>query len=466
LTLVERFFMRGDSGISEPTDAGLLRAVRRWDLVAVAINGIIGAGIFGIPSETFKAIGVYSLAAFGACAIVVGLIVLCFAEVGSRFEGTGGPYLYAREAFGSWVGFEVGWLIWIARLTAFAANLNLLVEYSSLFWPAARSGLIRIAIITIVTTALTAVNVAGVRDAARASNVFTIGKLIPLAVFIAVGLFFLNPSQLSPGAAPSFGQFSGAVLLAVYAFTGFEMAVIPAGEVKDPRRNMPMAILTALGVVTFFYLLIQVVCIGTLPGLAASTRPLADAASQFIGQSGAAFITLGALISIVGNLNVLVLAASRLPFAMGERGELPRAFAGTHSRYRTPFISIAVTTSVMLGITLSGTFVYAATISVIARLLAYGATSAALIAFRVRSRGGVASGSDAVNRAPEALFNLPAAIPIAVASLLLIGVLLANSETANVRDAAIAAVGGLIVHLLYRLWNLYRRGHGLTERSP
>src|SRR5216117_3522429 len=163
---------------------GLVRGIRKWDLVAVAINGIIGAGIFGLPAKVYALIGTYSLIAFVACAIVVTLIILCFAEVGSRFDETGGPYLYAREAFGSTIGFEVGWLSWLARLSAFAANCNLMVSYLGFFWPAATTPILRAIIISLVVISLAAINFFGVRQAAIASDFFTIGKLIPLFIFI------------------------------------------------------------------------------------------------------------------------------------------------------------------------------------------------------------------------------------------------------------------------------------------
>ncbi|HEY7545796.1 MAG TPA: amino acid permease, partial [Blastocatellia bacterium] len=357
--------------INQMTGEGLVRGIRRWDLVAMSINGIIGAGIFGLPSKVFKETGAYSLIAFAACALVVSLIVLCFAEVGSRTSETGGPYLYAREAFGPAVGFEVGWLMWIARLTAFAANCNLFVTYLSFFVPQASEPVWRAVIIIIVVLTLTTINVIGVRDAAIASNVFTIGKLLPIIIFIVIGIFFINPENFSFDAPPGYQTFSSSVLALIYAFTGFEMAVIPAGEVQDPRRNLPVAILTAMAVVAFVYILIQAVCIGTLPGLALSERPLADAFGSFAGAAGASTISAGALISITGNLIVLILAASRLPFAMAERRELPSILASTHKRFRTPYVAIIATAGVMLALTLASGFVYALTISAIARLLAY-----------------------------------------------------------------------------------------------
>jgi amino acid transporter len=406
--------------------------------VAVAINGIIGAGIFGLPSKVFKETGAYSLIAFVACALVVTLIVLCFAEVGSRTSETGGPYLYAREAFGPAVGFEVGWLMWIARLTAFAANCNLLVTYLSFFLPAASQPLWRAIIIIAVVVTLTIVNVIGVRDAAIASNVFTIGKLLPIILFIGIGIFFINPANFSFDSPPQYGAFSSSVLSLIYAFTGFEMAVIPAGEVRDPRRNLPMAILTAMAIVALVYILIQIVCIGTLPELATSERPLSDAFGSFSGAKGAAIISAGALISITGNLIVLILAASRLPFAMAERGELPRALAATHKRFRTPAVAILATASVMLALTLSSGFVYALTISAIARLLAYSATCAALPALRAKKD------------APEAMFKAPAGVAASVLSLVLAIWLLSNTSWQEARDSAIAAAAGLAIYLAYR----------------
>ncbi len=405
----------------------------------MAINAIIGAGIFGLPSKVYGLIGAYSLVAFVVCALVVALIILCFAEVGSRFGETGGPYLYAREAFGTVVGFEVGWLVWLARLTAFAANCNLLVGYLSYFWPAANAGPWRAVVIITVVISLTIINIVGVRGAAITGDVFTVGKLIPMIFFVATGLFFINPQSYSFAAKPSYGAFSTSVLLLVYAFTGFEMATIPAGEIRDPRRNLPMAILIALGVVALLYILIQLVCNGTLPDLAGSERPLADASSRFLGTAGASIISAGALVSIVGNLNVLLLSGSRLPFAMAERRQLPILLSATHRRYRTPYISIALTAAVMLVLTLSGTFSYALTISTIARLVAYAATCAALPVMRRKPD------------APSALFRAPGGVFVSITALALAAWLLLNSTGREARDAGIAAALGLLICFAYRL---------------
>jgi APA family basic amino acid/polyamine antiporter len=426
---------------ADTTAIGLVRGIRRWDLVAIAINGIIGAGIFGLPSKVFALIGSYSLIAFVVCAGVVTLFILCFAEVGSRFDETGGPYLYAREAFGPTVAFEIGWLIWLARVTAFAANCNLLVAYLGYFLPAATNPFWRAAIIIIVVAVLATINLLGIRQAAIVSNIFTIGKIIPIMIFIAVGLFFLNSQSFALGARPSTGAFSQSVLLLIYAFTGFEMAAIPAGEVKDPKKNLPHALLIAIGVVAFLYILVQVVCVGTFPELAQSQKPLADAGMRFMGSAGAAIISAGAIISITGNLNILVLSGSRVPYAMAEQRQLPSFIGLVHRRFATPYVAILITAAVMLLLTLKSSFVAALTISAIARLVTYGATCLSLPVFRRRSD------------APPAAFRLHYGTVIAILALLLAAWLLANSTLKEAKVAAIAAGVGLVIYFVFRSYS-------------
>jgi APA family basic amino acid/polyamine antiporter len=436
--------------VQKRSDEGLVRGIGRWDLVAIAINGIIGAGIFGLPAKVYALIGTYSLIAFVACALVVALIIVCFAEVGSRFNDTGGPYLYAREAFNPAVAFEVGWLIWLARVTAFAANCNLLINYLSYFWLSANTSAWRIVIIVLVVTALAAINLLGIKQAAIVSNVFTVGKLVPILIFIVAGLFFLQPAAYEFGPAPSTGAFSQSVLLLVYAFTGFEMATIPAGEVKDPQKNLPRALLIAISVVAVLYIMIQIVCVGTLPELATSTKPLADAGSRFLGTAGGAIISAGAVISITGNLNILLLSGSRVPFAMAEQKQLPAVVGDIHSRFSTPYVSILITAGLMLFLTLQSSFLTALTISTIARLVTYAATCLALPVFRYRKD------------APPAAFRLTAGTAAAVLALVLIGWLLMNATLAEAKASAIAAAIGLAIYLGY---HFYRRSAEKAQRG-
>ena len=263
----------------------LVRGIRKWDFVALVLNSIVGAGIFGLPSRAYALAGVHSLLAYVVCAVPVFLIILCFAEVSSRFKDTGGPYLYARATFGPLVGFEIGWLSWIVRLTAFAALCNLFVDYLGYFLPTFGSGLGRAVVMTVVVSFLTGANLAGVRLASLVGNIFTVGKLVPLVLLVVVGFFFINPESYS-AAPPSYRAFSASVLLLVFAFTGFEMAVIPAGEARDPQRHLPFALLTGTAIVVVLYVSIQAVCIGTLPELASSQRPLADVGGRLFGMAG------------------------------------------------------------------------------------------------------------------------------------------------------------------------------------
>ncbi len=419
----------------------LVRGISRWDLTAIAINTIIGAGIFGLPAKVTALIGSWSLLAFVMCALIIGLIVVCFAEVSSRFSSTGGMYLYAKEGFGSVVGFEVGWLYWIVRVTTFAANCNLLLAYLSFFYPEAKDGATRIVLITLIVAFLTMVNFIGVKQSIIMTNIFTVGKIVPLIIFATVGLFFISPANFNFSITPDYTAFSSATLLLIYAFVGFEATVIPAGESKNPKKDMPFALLLALGVVAVLFILIQVVAIGTLPELAKSEKPLADSAVVFLGAFGATFITIGAIISIFGNLNGGFLATTRIPFAMSEQKELPEFIGKTHQTFKTPFVSILITAIVILIWTIQSTFFSAVAIATITRLMVYATTCAALPVFRFREN------------APKAEFTAPFGIIAAVLSLGLIVWLLTQVDFTKEGLPILIAIGiGLILYFSYRLF--------------
>lgn len=416
----------------------LVRGISRWDLTAIAINTIIGTGIFILPARVFGLIGNYSLLAFVACAIIIGFIILCFAEVSSRFEKTGGMYLYAKEAFGSVVGFEVGWLYWIVRVTTFATNCNALLLYLAFFYPQAGEGFLKYLIVGSVVLIITVFNILGVRESVMLTNFFTVGKIVPLLVFAAVGIFFIEPANFSFGAPPEQGKFFDAILILIYAFAGFEASVIPAGETKDPQKNVPFALISALIFCTILFIIIQIVAIGTLPGLAESKTPLADSAGQFLGYFGLVFIMIGALVSVLGNLNGGFLATSRIPFAMAEQKELPQILAKTHAKFKTPHISILLTSVVILIFTLQTSFYSALTIATITRLLVYATTCAALPVFRKKQN------------VPEAKFVAPFGIVASILSLLLIVWLLTRVDYAKEGLAIIIlAAVGFVIYFVY-----------------
>lgn len=419
----------------------LVRGLGRFDFTAIVVNTVIGAGIFGLPSKVYAQIGSYSLFAFVACALIVGLIVLCYAEVASRFSATGGPYLYAREAFGPAVGFEVGWLYWIVRVATFAANCNLMVTYLGFLVPSANEPIMRIVFATLIVGVITAVNIVGVRESALMTNIFTVGKLLPLLLFALVGLFFIDPANFTFAAAPEYGQFSSAVLLLIYAFVGFEASVVLSGETRQPERTIPFGLIVGLAIVAVFYIVIQIVSIGTLPSLATSERPIADAATVFLGAGGATLITMGALISIFGNLNVGVLSSTRMLFAMSEQRDLPGVFATTHHKFKTPIVAIVVTAVVILILTIQSSFLTAVAIATITRLLVYATTCLALPIFRWRKG------------LPQAPFSAPLGIVAAALSIALIIWLLTRVDFGREGIAiAVAAVVGLIIFAISRFF--------------
>jgi amino acid transporter len=432
-------------------DEKLVRGIGRWDFTAIVINTIIGAGIFGLPSKAAALIGSHSIYAFAFCGIIVSLIVLCYAEVSSRFDSTGGPYLYAHTTFGEITGFEVGWLYWIVRVVTFAANCNLFVTYLGFFIPSASETVVRMVIVGIVVVLLTVVNLVGVRQSALATNIFTVGKIVPLLVFAVVGVFFIDPGNFNFAVAPTYSDFSSAVLLLFYAFVGFEAAVVLGGEVKEPQRNIPFGLFAALGIVAFIYMSVQIVSIGTFPGIATSERPIADASALFMGPVGAGLITVGALLSIIGNLNVGLLASTRMLYSMADNRQLPQFIARTHPRSKTPYVSIILTGIVIFVLTVASSFLVAVAIATITRLIVYATTCLALPLLRRR------------DNIPPAQFKPALGVPAAIISIILTIWLLTNVDFAKegVAILIMAAVG----IMLYGAGRLLNRNGKTDENS-
>jgi APA family basic amino acid/polyamine antiporter len=361
---------------------GLVRAIGRWTLAGLVLNATIGSGIFGLPSVVSGYVGRAGPWAYLLAAAGVGVIMACFAEVGSRFREAGGPYLYAREAFGRFAGIQVAWVAWLVRLTAAAANANLFVIYLAEFWPAASQRLPRLLVLTVLVGFLAAVNYRGVKSGARVSNFFIVAKLVPLVLFALLGLIFFRAGAPTSPASMGSGAWLDAVLVLVFAYGGFEAALFPMGEAKDPRRDVPFALFTGLAVMTVLYTLIQ---IGVQAGLTTpqtTDRPLATAAAAIVGTWGAAFMTFGALISVYGYLGSMMLNAPRLTFALAERADFPRFFGRVHARYRTPHVSIVLFAAMVWGLAVAGTFRWNVMLSAVARLFTYAPTCVAVFALR------------------------------------------------------------------------------------
>lgn len=367
----------------------LIRAIGRWSMVALAVNSIIGSGIFGLPSVVAGFVGRRSPEAVLMAGVAMGVIVACYAEVASQFTETGGHYLYIRQAFGRFAGLQVGWMNLLSRLTACAAAVNLLVISLGEFWVHSSAPLPRLAVVSLFVGTLAAANYRGVAAGSLVSNVSVIAKLVPLAVVCAVGLAYLaiHPQVVPAGARAGADDWLKATLILFFSYGGYEAALAPLGEAKDPRRDAPFALFVALGVVTLFYTALQFVVVGVLPDAAHSVRPLADVAQVTMGRAGAVLISLGALVSVYGYLGANLLTNPRAMFALAERGDFPPWFAAIHARFRTPYFSIVVFAVVVWGFALFGNFAWNVTLSAVARLFYYGAVCAAVPALRRKQPG-------------------------------------------------------------------------------
>ena len=398
----------------ESTQPALVRAIGRWSLAALTVNCIIGSGVFGLPSVIAGQVGNASPFAWLFAAVGTGLVMACFAEVSSRFDRSGGVYLYARYTFGRTTGIAIAWLGWLARLTAAAANANLFVLYLAEFWPAAKAGIPRLLALTALIGVLTAVNYIGVRSGARQSDLFTAAKLVTLGAFIVMGLVFLATKHLPMMIAAPRGHATSwlhPILLLMFAYGGYETALMPGGEAQNPRRDYPFALFVALLTCTVVYTLTQLVVISVLPNAAQADRPMAIVAQVVLGPWGATLVSIGVLVSCYGYLSANILGFPRILFAMAEQRDMPAFMARVHARFRTPHVAIIVFAALLYGFAIAGSFEWNVFVSAMARLIYYGSVAIALPVLRHRPD------------APEAQFHLRAgwafSILATVTSLLL-----------------------------------------------
>ncbi len=347
----------------ESRDRGLVRVVGPLGLAANVVNMVIGAGIFLLPAALAREIGAAAPLAYGACAIAIGAVALCFAEAGSRVPTSGGPYGYAEAAFGPFFGFVMGALIWLSAVLASAGIASALVEVLAGFAPVVREPVMRGSIIVAIYAFLAAVNIAGAAPGARLVGLFTAAKLIPLLVFLAVGATLIRPENLSlalPAASENFGR---AMMLAIFAFAGMETALGVSGEVRAPSRSVPLGLIGAMTAVTVIYIAIQIVAQGVLgDALPRSAAPLSDALTA-ASPGLAGFVLAGAAVSMSGYLAGNVFSAPRVLFAAARDGFLPEVLAGLHPRTHAPTAAILVHVAVAAALALTGTFVELAVLS-------------------------------------------------------------------------------------------------------
>lgn len=375
------------------TDERLVRAIGRWSLTALMINTTIGSGIFGFPAVISGMLGFAGIWAYFIAGGIIAVVLLCFAEIGSQFRESGGAYLYMRAAFGRFPGILTGWLSWLVRIASSAANANLFVLYLAEFWPGAKFPSFRLLILFLLVGLLAAINVRGVKAGAHVSNFAALAKLASLALFIVLGMvYLLRSNSLPPLTSPAAGAggtkvWLDAVMLLVFAFAGFEGIVQVGGEMKNPRRDVPFALLAGLAAVALIYTLVQVVVFGTLPLNSTTDRPLATAARVFLGPAGAAFMSVAALISVYGHLSAQMVFTPRLTLGQAEHDDFPSAFGLVHPRFRTPYVSIVAFAALTLLLAILGSFRWNAVLSVAARLIVYLLGCAALPVLRRKRPG-------------------------------------------------------------------------------
>jgi APA family basic amino acid/polyamine antiporter len=423
-----------------PPTAALRRELGKWDLTAIGVNQVIGSAVFALPGALAASVGGWSPWLVAGVAFASLLIALCFAEVSSRFEGTGGSYLYTRAAFGRFAAFEVGWMMWFTRAASWASVINVLVAGVGFYLPGLTSGLPRAALMTSIIGVVALINILGIKLSSVVLNTFTIGKLIPLAVFIAAGIFFIDPARLQPAGGVTMTSVASSALLLIFAFGGYEVVPVPAGEAKDPRTAVPFALIMTIVIVAFVTILVQIVALGVHPTLETSLKtPLAEAAGLFLGPFGAALLTAGVLVSTSGNNLGQALSGSRNLFALAEQRDLPQFFGYVHPRFRTPAAAIGVTAGVALVLGLSGTFVTLAAASAISRLLVYVATCASLVRLR---------NADFSGTLRPATFTVPFGPVIPAVAILISLTILAGATRLQLTAGAGALAAGWVLYLI------------------
>jgi amino acid transporter len=393
------------------------------------------------------------------------LLVLCFAEAGSLFDRAGGAIVYTRAAFGDFVGFEVGWMSWIARIASIAGLSVFFARAVGYLWPGARSGFGQQATIVIPLLVLTWINVAGIKSGARTAVILAWGKVLPLVLFIAVGLFWVDWGRVFPVPMPERSNFMKAALLVLFAYGGFENTAAPAGEFRNPRRDIPFALIVQIAIVATIYSAVQLVAIGTIPHLGASPTPLADGAALMMGPAGGFILTLGAVLSVLGTNNNTVLAGPRYLYALAETGRLPTFFARVHPKYATPYVAILTQTGVSLALIVIDAVIHAlypgklgvaeelAVLSAIARLATYMGTVASVPILR--------------RKMPESprTIRLPGGDTIPIVAFAICLLFLSAADRRNWIGGGIALALGAVIYVLGRRRAPARISLGPSEDS-
>lgn len=417
----------------------LVRALTRRDLTGILLNAMVGAGMLAAPAKVFDVAGGWSFVVLLASALALLPLIACFADLGSRFTATGGPYLYVREGLSPTPAFAAGWLLWISQAMSTATLANLFVSYLAGFVPVLEGGIPRLATIAALGTVMVGIVLIGIAPSARVSNALIAIKVGFVMLFLAAGLPFVDFGRIEMGAPPPLGDFAAAMLVYLFAYTGFERGAVLAGEARDPKRDVPAALGVSMAVATLAYGAVLLVCIGTLDAPAATDRPLAEAGRLLYGGIGAVAVSAGAIVVILGTLFVIGLGMPRMLLALAEARQLPGVLAAVHPRWRTPHVAILLSGVLAYAAAMASDLITALTISTGARLVSYILSCVAL--WRLNRRAD----------APPAQFRLPAAGAIALATALLFTWVLLVGAVAELPALAVATLAGFAILGVYRL---------------
>jgi amino acid transporter len=429
-------------GMSDPStviaERQLVRALGVRALAATTFNVIVGGGIFGLPSEVARGLSAAAPVAYIVCAIAMGLIVLCFAEAGSRVSLSGGPYAYVEVALGRFIGFLSGLLLWLVISFATAAVASVFAASLGTFFSPLGAGMGRTFLLGALFATLAFINVRGVRQSTRLIEIVTVAKLLPLVALVIVGAFYVQPAQLAWREMPAMSDIARTSIVLFFAFAGIESALVPSGEVKDPARTVPRALFIALVGVTALYVAVQLVAQGILgPSLAAETAPLTAAARRVAAPFGV-LLGLGAAISTFGHSSGMMLATPRALFAFGRDGVLPRAFAAVHPTFRTPYVAIIAQALVCATLAITSSFGRLAVLATVSTLVLY--LLCCIAAWVLRRREVRVEGATP--------FTAPGGPVIPVLAVIVIAWLLSSATAREFVVVAAVLIGGGILYAL------------------
>lgn len=400
---------------------------------------MIGAGMLAAPARVYAIAHGWSFWVLAAAAAALTPLILCFADLGSRFSATGGPYLYARATLPGWLAFAVGWLLWISQALAVATLANLLVAYVSGFAPGLATGAGRVGVILALAVGMTVLVLVGIRQSASASNVLAVVKITFVIGFLAAGIAFVQPERLVIGGPPpSPIGFAQALLIYLFAYTGFERGAVLAGEARDPQRDVPWSLFAAVVLVTAAYAAVLLVCVGVLDAPAATDRPLAEVGRELFGALGQAVVSAGAIAVILGTILVVIVSMPRLLLALAEQGQLPKSLAAIHPRWRTPHRAILISAVLAFGSALASDLLGSLTFSTAARIMAYLLCCVALLRLAGRAD------------APTPGFRLPAPRATALAAIAIFTAVLVLGAVKEITALVGATAVGLAVYALSR----------------